>query len=139
MGPQFFSPARVEATRAWQAVKDTEEVQRQQGIRDRKAIAAIKKAQKEEEKVQKQQIAIERSIQKAANQQVQKALKESLKSANEKQVAIRKQSTKLPKAQSERNKQQIRPHDVLAINRGEGVISATSSGRRVQRPRRFAY
>lgn len=139
MGPQFFSPARVEAARAWQAVKDTEEVQRQQGIQDRKAIAAIKKAQKEEEKVQKQQIAIERRMQKAANQQVQKALKESLKSANEKQVAIRKQSTKLPKAQSERNKQPIRPHDVLAINRGEGVISATSSGRRVQRPRRFAY
>ena len=139
VGPQFFSPARVEAARTWQALKDAEEVQRQQGIQDKKATAAMKKAQKEEEKVQKQQIAIERRIQKAANQQVQNALKESLNKRNGKQAAIRKQSTKLPKAQNKRNKQPIRPHEVIATDGGEGVVLATSSGRRVQCPRRFAH
>ena len=138
-GPQFFSPARVEAARAWQALKDVEEAQRQQEIQDRKAIVATKKAQKEEEKVRKQQIAIERRLQKAANQQVQTALKESLNSAKTKQVAISKQSIKLPKAQSKRNKPPTKPHEVIVLDQGEGVISASSSGRTIQRPKRFAY
>ena len=71
-GPQFFSPQRVQAARQFQATKDTEEVLRQQQILDKKALAATRKAQKEEDKLyrailaaKRRQLAAEASAQKA--------------------------------------------------------------------------
>jgi hypothetical protein len=133
-GPQFFSPSQIEAARAQQVLKDAKEAQKQQSIQDKKARAAINK----QEKIQRQKIAAERRLEKAANEQVQKSLKESLKSTNHKQVAIRKQLQALPKAPNKRKKQPIKPQEIVVADRGEEVILATSSGRRVQRPKRLA-
>jgi hypothetical protein len=133
-GPQFFSPSRVEAARAQQALKDAEEAQKQQSIQARKARAAVNK----QDKIQRQKIATERRLQNAANKQVQKALKESLKSTNQKKAAIQKRSQILLEAPIKRKKQPIKPQEVVVANIEEEVVLATSSGRRVQRPRRLA-
>ena len=85
-GPQFFSPGRVQAARDYQATKDAEEKARQQDILTRKALAVTKKAQKEEEKIQRaaiatkrRQLAAEAKAQKAVNKQAQKELREVAK------------------------------------------------------------
>ena len=57
-GPQFFSPSRVEAARAYQALKDAKEAQKQQRVQDRKAKAATNK----QEKMQRQKIATEKRL-----------------------------------------------------------------------------
>jgi hypothetical protein len=84
-GPQLFSPARIQAARDYQAIKEQEERQRQQDIIDRKALAATRRQQKEDEKAQraiimaqKRQIAAELRAQKAAERQAQKELKEAV-------------------------------------------------------------
>ena len=131
-GPQFFSPARVEAARKWQASKDAEEAQRQQAIQDRKAIAAAKK-------VRMQGIALEKRVQKAAEKQVQKSLQESLIQRDRKRNTSSKRITELLKTQKKRTKQPIKPQELVTVDKGEDVTLATSSGRRVQRPARFAH
>lgn len=87
--------------------------------------------------MQRQKIAIERRLEKTANQQVQKSIKESLKSANQKQMAVRRQSQLLLKAPNRRKKQPIKPQEVVVAGREEEVVLATSSGRRVQRPQKI--
>ncbi|SLM37363.1 hypothetical protein LPUS_07185 [Lasallia pustulata] len=59
-GPQFFSPGRVTAARTWQAEKEEEEQQCRQDIESSKALVAFKKLQKEEEKLQKAAVAVEK-------------------------------------------------------------------------------
>ena len=134
IGSQFFSPARIEAARAYQASKDDDEVQRQQDIQERKAQAANRKV----EKVEKQKIAEEKRTQKAIDKQVQKSLQESIQQPIKKPAAIPKRRTKLSKTPSHRSKQSNMLNEVIAANDGEGGNMATSSGRRVQRPARFA-
>ena len=51
--PQFFNSNRVKAAREYQAQRDTEEALRQQEILDKKVLAVIKKAEKENEKAEK--------------------------------------------------------------------------------------
>ena len=82
---QFFSPARVQAARDWQAIKDTKEALRQQGIVDKKALAAAKKQQKELNKIERarllakrRQQAAEAKAQKAVEKQAQIELKEAV-------------------------------------------------------------
>ena len=59
-GPQFFSPGRVQGARDYQDQKDINEAQRQQDIADKKAAAAIKKAQKEADKIQRVFLTLQR-------------------------------------------------------------------------------
>ena len=47
-GPQFYSPAHVQAAKDYEESKKTEEALRQQGIADKKANAQIKKLEKEQ-------------------------------------------------------------------------------------------
>ena len=96
-GPQFFSPQRVQAARQFQATKDTEEVLRQQQILDKKALAATRKAQKEEDKLhrailaaKRRQLAAEASAQKAADKQAQKELREAAKYYSAGQLSLKK-------------------------------------------------
>ena len=133
-GPQFFSPARIEAAKAYQASKDEEEVQRQQGIQEKKAQAANKRI----EKVERPKIATEKKAQKAIEKQLQKSLQESIRQPIRKPAAIPKRCTKLSKTPNQRSKQPSMLHGVIAANWGEGGHIATASGRSIQRPARFA-
>lgn len=143
-GPQFFSPKRVQAARQFQAIKDAEEVLRQQQILDKKALAATRKAQKEEDKLhrailasKRRQLAAEASAQKAIEKQAQKELREAAKHDSAGRSSLNQQSTKLQKAQKTVKKQAKGPGNAIVALQVEEVISATSCGRKVQRPRRF--
>ena len=57
-GPQFFSPSRIEAARAYQVSKDAQLAQKQQNIQAKKATAASNKIRK----IYKRKIATERSL-----------------------------------------------------------------------------
>lgn len=131
-GPQFFSPARVEAARTWQASKDAEEVQRQQSIQESKAAIAMKK-------LEKQKIATEKRIQKAAEKQLQKSFQDSLIRYKRIDKSSLKPTTKLTKSQNRRTKQLKKRGKSVVVDREEDVVLATSSGRRVRRPMRFAH
>ena len=64
IGPQFFSPCRIQAARDYQESKDAEEALRQQAIADKKVAAATKKLQKEKEKEERaHSAAVHRQIQ----------------------------------------------------------------------------
>ena len=104
VGAQFFSPAQVQKARAWQAVKDDEEAQRQQDILNRKAEAAAKKHQKEKEKAErmavaaeKRRIAAEAKAAKEAEKQAQKELKEAASRQKAGQSGLQKQSSRFKK------------------------------------------
>ena len=133
-GPQFFSPASIEAARARQASKDDEEVQRQRDIQEKKAQADNRKA----EKVKQQKIAAEKKAQKAIEKQLQKSLQESIEQPIRKPAAKPKRYTKSSKTPSQRSMQLSRLNEVIAADGGDGGNMATSSGRRFQRPARFA-
>jgi hypothetical protein len=72
-GPQFFSPARVQAAKDWQAVKDTNEALRQQEIDYKKTLTAAKKQQKELDKIERARLLAERR-QQAAEIKAQKVV-----------------------------------------------------------------
>jgi hypothetical protein len=144
-GPQFFSPARVQAARDWQAIKDTKEALRQQGIVDKKALAAAKKQQKELNKIERarllakrRQQAAEAKAQKAVEKQAQIELKEVANRHNKGRLELKRQSTGPQKVQKSRKKQARGPNNTVITQQVEGVVLTTSRGRRLQRPQRFA-
>ena len=58
-GPQFFSPGRVAAARAYQASKDDEKTRRQQDLAEKRAQLVFNKSLKEKEKQERALVAIE--------------------------------------------------------------------------------
>ncbi|KAI9656988.1 MAG: hypothetical protein M1829_000361 [Trizodia sp. TS-e1964] len=138
-GPQFFSPSRVEAARTMQAPKETEELERRQAIDSCKTSAALKKLEKEQEKVQKaaaladkQRLATEAKLAKIAKPQARKELSETApKKLPKRSVAIAP-SDKLPNQLEERSR------NLVEVVKTEVAKIATSMGSRVQLPSRFA-
>lgn len=144
-GPQFFSPGRVTAARAWQAEKEEEEQQHRQDIESRKALAASKKLQKEDEKLQKaaaaikkQRLAAEAKTAKAAEIQARKELREEAKRYKKGLLELQKRSTGSCKIQKTPRKQAKQPRSPVTAKEEGVVVLATSRGRKVQLPRRFA-
>ena len=137
-GPQFFSPARIERARTFQANKDDKEAQRQQAISDRKAQALAKKHQKEKDKVERARIALERREAKAAENQARLELKKVTKEGRQRYLDLRRQFIEPSKVRKTRKKQVTRPTTAIITQDVEVVPVATSRGRRIQRPQRFA-
>ena len=51
--PQFFSPAKIQTTKDFQALKKENKIIRQQNLKEKKVLQTAKKKQKKEEKMQK--------------------------------------------------------------------------------------
>jgi hypothetical protein len=141
-GPQFFSPGWVQAAREFQTAKEDEETQRQLDISEKRRQATAKRLLKEKEKLQKAIITQEKrklaAEAKAAEKQTQKGLVEAANSSPKEQVGLQKQSTEPNKVQKTRKNQLKRPTCVIITKEVEEVVLTTSTGRRVQRPGRFA-
>ena len=141
-GPQFFSPARVQAAREYQAVKEEDELAKRQAIEDRKAQAVVKKKQKEEDKEKKaaalaerRRMAEEAKATKAAERQAQKELKEAAKQEKEEQLALRRVS-KEPSDVRKTGKQKVRRRMATIVEEEvEKEVRVTSHGRLVHRPK----
>ena len=143
-GPQLFSPSRVQAARDYQASKEAEEAERQQGIKDKKAAAAAKKEQKKKEKNEKaddvaarRQIHADTKARKAAEKQ---QLQEAKQAAAERkrQELVAENASKIPKrAGKQRKPQRQIVSEVAAAPRVEEVISGTSRTRTIYRPSRY--
>lgn len=143
-GPQFFSPGRVQRARDYQDQKEINEARRQQEIADKKAAAAIKKAQKEADKIQRAFLTLQRR-QATAEAKAQKALDRQAR-AKPKKVAItpgkgqsnQKGVSKYPrKAPGNLRKQLNRSDNAVALVHAKEVVSATCRGRKICRPQRF--
>ncbi|SLM35930.1 hypothetical protein LPUS_05337 [Lasallia pustulata] len=144
-GLQCFSPGRVTAARTWQVEKEEEEQQHRQDIKSRKALVAFKKLQKEEEKLQKaavaverQRLAVEAKTAKAALSQAQKELQEEAKRHKRPDLKLQKRSTGSYKILKTLIKQARQPRSPVTAQEEEVALLATSKGRRVQLPRQFA-
>lgn len=144
-GPQFFSPARVQAARDLQTTKEEQEAQRRQDILDKKAEAATKRQLKEEEKkhraavaAAKRELAAEAKAVKTAEKQAQRELKEVVNGHNQGQQRLQGQSTGTSKPQKTQKKQIRAPGSTAVAHKAEEVILLTAKGRRVQRPQRFS-
>ena len=143
-GPQFWSPSKVQAARDYQASKEKEEKQRKQEIVDRKALAAAKKTQKEQEKVkraaimaERRKVAAEARVTKEAEKQARAAAKQEALKQKQQQLGQQKQFTGSTKASKTSKKQARRPVQMVVVPEVEVVVTATSRGRQVQKPRRF--
>ena len=139
LGPQFFSPGRIQAAREYQSQKDTEVALRQQQLANTKALAAIKKVEKEAEQLRRRQAAEEARIQKAANKQAQQELKNATATTNKTQTNLKRQSKSACKTPKRVRKQLEIVDNARGSAEQKEVISATSSGRQVNRPHRFDF
>ena len=144
-GPQFSSLGRVQAAREFQTAKEDEETQRQLDINEKRRQATAKRLLKEKEKLQKaiitqekRKLAAEAKVAKAAEKQTQKGLVEAANSSPKEQVGLQKQSTEPNKVQKTQKNQLKRPTCVIITKEVDEVVLTTSTGRRVQRPGRFA-
>ena len=140
-GLQLFSPNKVQAAKDYQALKEEEEKQRKQEIANRKVLAAAKKVQKEQEKAEratiaaeKRKVAAEIKSTKEAEKQARAATKQKVAKQKQLQLELRRQSIRPTKTSKQQINGLIGEAEVLAA---EGVVRATSSGRQVQKPRRF--
>ena len=139
-GPQFFSPARVQAAKDWQAVKDAKETSRQQGIVDKKALTATKKQQKELDRIARAQLLAERRQQVAeikAQKVVEKQAQIKLKEVANRHSKEQSESLEPQKVQKSRKKLAREPLPAVIKEQVEVVVLTTSRGRRLQRPQRF--
>ena len=82
-GAQFFGSQEIQAVRDYQATKEEEEAQRQQGIINRKALTAANKQQKEKKKLQKAEIAAEKQITKVAEMQLRTEAKKVIQTQHQ--------------------------------------------------------
>ena len=138
-GPQFFSPAQVQAARDYQAAKDAEEEQRQRQIIDKRTQAATRKKERAEERERKKLAMAEARAIKAAERQAQKELAAAAKKQEDDYLQLRKDSTKTRRDAGRVKRQARRSTKVVEVVEVEAVVSETSRGRRVQRPQRFLY
>ena len=107
-------------------------MQRQQAIQEKKAIIAANK-------LEKQKIATEKRLQKAAEKQLQKSFQDALITGKRTQNTSPKRVTKLPKTPNRRVEQSTKPQELVIVDEGEDAVVATLSSRRIQRPARFAH
>jgi hypothetical protein len=143
-GAQFFSPARVQAARDYQATKEEEKLRQRSEIADKKAKALAAKQEKELQKAQralqreeKRRIALEEKAQKAAEKQAQMELKERAKQAQKAPPEAQKASTKATTT-TKRDISRISGKCEASVSKkAKVVVSITSKGRAVQRPQRF--
>jgi hypothetical protein len=139
-GPQFFSPHRIQLARDYQDQKDLTEAQRQQEIAHKKNQSALKKAQKEADKVQRKinhDIATKAKAEKAKEKLAQAEAKKAAKSAKNHQVDHMGSSIDTYKASHKVKKQPNRPISTVAVAVAKKPILVNSRGRTIQRPQRF--
>ena len=139
-GLHFFSPARVQAAKDWQAVKDTNEALRQQEIVDKKTLTAAKKQQKELDKIERAQLLAERRRQAAeikAQKVVEKQAQIKLKEVGNKHTKEQLKSAGPQKVQKTHKKQAREPDNTIITQEVGKVVLTTLRGRRLQRPQRF--
>ena len=143
-GAQFFSPGRVRAARAFQAQKEAEKQLELDSKTEKKAQATTNKLQKEKEKAEratktaeKKRLAAEQKLQKITKKQ---ALQELLAVATSIKTAPRKLQPipLLVKAPRKRDISAILSiAEVSPAKLQKVVVSTTTRGRAVLRPRRF--
>ena len=136
-GPQFFSPARVQAARDHQKSKETEEALRQQSIADKKATAQVRKIEKEQATARRQTQQANARDDKAAEKQITQDAKAAAAQLKKQAVAIKKNQKVLKK-----DPRQQRPHSLTVIlktsaSEPEVVITASSRTRTISRPERY--
>ncbi|KAI9651542.1 MAG: hypothetical protein M1829_002692, partial [Trizodia sp. TS-e1964] len=144
-GPQFFSPGRIVAARAYQEEKEKEKEEKQREIGNKKAQQAANKLQKDKEKEERALVATERRKIAAEAKAAKAANIQSRKNEREKAAAAKIAKTKQPKNASTTEKgpgKSTKATDLLpgpVVLEVEGVaILETSRGRKVQPPKRFA-
>ncbi|KAI9651876.1 MAG: hypothetical protein M1829_002120, partial [Trizodia sp. TS-e1964] len=144
-GPQFFSPGRIAAARDFQAEKNQKEEEHRQGIGSRKLLAASKKAQKEKNKIERIAAAIVKRSAAAAAKIAQAAKTQARKEEREKAAIAKLACTKRPnlltgirKSRQATKEPNAQLCNAVALREEEVVQIATSRGRRIQLPERFA-
>ena len=140
VGPQFFSPSRIQLARDYQNQKDLIEAQRQQEIADKKDQSALKKAQKEADKIQRainRDIATKARAEKAAEKQTSIEARKAAKQAKYYQTDHTEPLLGSYKASYKVKKQPNRPIGTAAVAIAKKPISVNSRGRTIQRPQRF--
>ena len=143
-GPQFFSPGRVQAARAYQASKDEEKSRRQEDINEKRAQAAVNKTLKEQQKQQRALAAAERrrlnaevKQAKAVEKQAQNELRSAANRPKQLVVRLKLPSTGPNQVDNDQMQAQEAIGKAVVPEGGEGAISTTSRGRRVRAPRHF--
>jgi hypothetical protein len=139
-GPQFFSPNRIQLARDYQDQKDLIEAQRQQDIANRKDQSALKKAQKEADKVQRainRDIAIKAKAEKAKEKLAQTEAKKAAKEAKHHRSDQTGPSIRSHKGPHRVKKQPNRRISIAAVAVAKKAVSANSRGRMIHRPQRF--
>ncbi|KAI9681739.1 MAG: hypothetical protein M1829_000484 [Trizodia sp. TS-e1964] len=145
-GPQFFSPGRITAARAFQEEKDQIEELRRQGIETRKRKAASKKAEKEKEKLLKAAATMVKQKLAAKAKAAKAAQVEARKEQREKAAMVKKASLRIPRSPIGTPKACKLPKEpnnrlckAVASREEEVVQMATSRGRAVKLPGRYAF
>ena len=143
-GPQFFSSGKVQVARNRLEVKETEKVQKQQDLEEKKALAAAAKKHKEEAKAQRLRKALEKKIlnaelkeKKMAERQVQKDLKNTASEVlggGSSSIKVTSEPS-LPKTKGKNKGSEVVV--TKGVDEVEAVNLTTARGRRVQRPRKF--
>ena len=143
-GPQLYSPSRIAKARELQSQKEADEVQKQQKIADKKALAATKKLQKETDKalkaiavLQRRKAVADAKAQKAQDKQAQAEAKKAYTTPKKKQSNhIRASIAPSIVARRSYKASNVRESNVAVAVAKEPLL-ATSRGRRVHRPQRF--
>jgi DDE superfamily endonuclease len=143
-GPQFFSPAQVQAGRDWQAQKEEEEAQKQRHLKGKRAAIATQKLQKEEARLQRATQATERRLlaeemkaAKKVERQAQKELKEAAKGHKKRQLELQEDSTETSKRSKTTKKAKGKGNTIVIAQKAEVVNITTSKGRQIKTPQRF--
>ena len=143
-GPQFFSPGRVQAARAYQASKDEEKSRKQEDMAEKRAQTVANKTLKDKEKqkraliaAKKRQFNEERREARAVEKQAQNELRSA--ASRPKQLMIRLKLPSTGPKQVDKHQMQAQEASGKAVvpEGGEGAISTTSRGRRVRAPKHF--
>ena len=129
VGPQFWSPCRIQAALRFQDEKDAKEQANQQRIADNKAQAVANKSKKEAKKA-------ERALQTAARRQ--HALEEKARKAKEKaQKQAQRQAEKEAKALAKASKKAAKPTTTCKARpplpktpKKQVVVNESSSGKK---------
>ncbi|MCJ1484070.1 hypothetical protein MMC06_004238 [Schaereria dolodes] len=136
-GPQFYSPAKVQAAQDFQAGKEEEEALRQHDISERKALAAANKEQKVREQLERRQHATKMRAAKAIERQARKEANEVAKQQNKEQLRLQRQSIMASEPSKTFKKQRKQSINTVIVVEDEPVITTNSRGRQIQRPQRF--
>ena len=118
-------------------VKEEEEIIWKQKVKERKALALIRKVEKEEEQIQKKLLIEKTRATKAAERQAQLELKETARKERMEELQLQEESRRATKTNKERKKSINQPTIILEEEKEEEVELVTSKGRSIQCPKRF--